>query len=54
MVVDLTVLKERTGVHSSLVVPLHNRYHMLGKRITDGQLTNRAFLYDDLKNKHYE
>ena len=34
-------LKKRTGVHSSLVVPLHNNNNSIhaGKQITAGQLT---------------
>ena len=35
-------VKEWTGVHSLLVVPLHNKIlNMLGEQITVGQLTNR-------------
>ena len=34
------MVKERTGVHSSLVVVLLNIDDILGERITAGQLTN--------------
>ena len=34
------MVKERTGVHSSLVVALLKIDNMLGEQITAGQLTN--------------
>ena len=42
------MVKERTGVHSSLVVALLKIDDMLGEQITAGQLTNIDKVYKNI------